>query len=759
MRLHTKILSSVIGIISILTAVSAYIEVRRQMAENERLEDEFQSIQAANAVSVFEMALWQIDDVSAEAGLHGLFQSSSPKRAQVVTPHGEIFVGLKSKELEASGSKILGISTEDKTTAEPEIDKDLMLPIEKLQQPIKTYSKIPFEKLHKENISGSMSRMTAALWYRPDATSDPRFVGHLIIEYSLEKAFARARLNMFRYISANLITGTLMVLLLVLATNKAVISPIDILSKASRKIAEGDFNATVSVSSRDEIGQLAKDFDEMRVKVKDFTNNLQNMVEQRTYEVIEGKKKIQKILIHIEQGILTFDTDYRIDSEFSNFLMRFLGVTKEEIAGADIFKLILDKIEISDNDRDQLASSILNILNEEEVTFELNSHHLIKEAVINLKDKKAIAGFEWAPITDENTNKVIKIMLSIKDLTMQRELERTLAEEQKTNSAIMRHISDAIRVGRSKIEFILSDAKVRLARIYESLSSAEGGNPNGIFVDLHTIKGNARTYGLKNLIEKTHLTESYVAKWRAHESYDRNMFLAALDSMKKEVYLFSSTLTDVMGDIEKSNGTHGQIASFFNTASTIIYSILKSHAEQGIHLKSATISDSVCDWDEKMLHAIGDILVHAITNSVDHGYLLPLKNGEKIDDVEIELSTRIYGEMVVIEVTDRGSGVSAEKARDIARKCNIPFDENDPFEILFHCGTSTSDNITTSSGRGVGLTAIRKIAQSIHGDVAIHPSLPRGTTLAISIPRENAMKHRPATSETKNQKQDEKKTA
>ncbi|MBF0443335.1 MAG: hypothetical protein HQK54_15620, partial [Oligoflexales bacterium] len=94
MKLQTKILSAVIGIISIITITGAFLEVRYQMAENEKIEDESQFIQAANVISTFELALWNIDVNSAEAGLLGLFESASVKRAQVFDAKGELFTGL-----------------------------------------------------------------------------------------------------------------------------------------------------------------------------------------------------------------------------------------------------------------------------------------------------------------------------------------------------------------------------------------------------------------------------------------------------------------------------------------------------------------------------------------------------------------------------------------------------------------------------------------------------------------------------------------
>ncbi|MBF0443334.1 MAG: HAMP domain-containing protein, partial [Oligoflexales bacterium] len=610
----------------------------------------------------------------------------------------------------------------------------------------KPFSKRPFEKLIKDEISYDMRRITAALWFSSEG-AEPRFVGHLIFEYSLEKAFMRARSTMIRLIISNVVTGILMMLLLVLATEKFVISPISVLSGASRRIAEGNFNDRISVPSRDEIGELAQHFDEMRVKVKDFTENLQQMVEMRTLEVLDGKRKIQKILIHIEQGILTFDNKNKIDTEFSDFMMRFLELPRESIAGANLFDLIINKTQLSPNDRDQLAASLVSMFDEDEICFMLNSEHLVKETVISLKDSNYIIGLEWTPIIDETTGRISKMMLSIKDLTKQRELENRLKEEKAANTKMMIHISDTIKVGRQKMEQSLKEFDARLLQVDNSLAAADGGNPNGIFIDLHTVKGTARTLGLTLIIEAAHASENFVAKWRSGESYDRKLFLASLDMLKNEIRQYGNTIRIIMGENDAKITGHSveqHTSSFLSVLAFLVNSNKKHLNEAGLGIKSVTICDEVCDWDETMLQPISDIMVHAFANSVSHGFITPQKKNGRSRDMEIAINARKYGNKAIIEISDNGQGISLERIREIALRNNVPFDETSPYDVLFHNGFSTATDVTHSSGRGVGLSAVRKIANNMGGEADIISSEGKGTTLTISIPIEKILRQKAA---------------
>jgi HAMP domain-containing protein len=90
---------------------------------------------------------------------------------------------------------------------------------------------------------------------------------------------------------------------------RQIIKPIGMLKKSVHVIASGNFNENVNFKSKDEIGQLARDFNKMRIKLKKSTENIQQKVEERTsalkklnrlmmgreFRMIELKKEIQKL--------------------------------------------------------------------------------------------------------------------------------------------------------------------------------------------------------------------------------------------------------------------------------------------------------------------------------------------------------------------------------------------------------------------------------------------------------------------------------
>lgn len=73
--------------------------------------------------------------------------------------------------------------------------------------------------------------------------------------------------------------------------------PIQILSHGAELIGRGDLNYRIPIHSRDEIGQLATNFNNMTHKIQDFTQNLEDKVAQRTDELNNTLKEVQALKI------------------------------------------------------------------------------------------------------------------------------------------------------------------------------------------------------------------------------------------------------------------------------------------------------------------------------------------------------------------------------------------------------------------------------------------------------------------------------
>ena len=148
------------------------------------------------------------------------------------------------------------------------------------------------------------------------------------------------------------------------------------------------------------------------------------------------------------------------------------------------------------------------------------------------------------------------------------------------------------------------------------------------------------------------------------------------------------------------------------------------------------------ELDRSVLETIRDPLIHIIRNAVDHGIELPhvrLSKGKK-ETGTVTLSSGHESGMIIIDVTDDGGGIDLPLVVRKAVEKGLITEERvqkiaygEIIDLVCTPGFSTKDEITTMSGRGVGLDVVRTNVQKIGGSVDIRTS-EQGTKIRLRIP-------------------------
>lgn len=103
-------------------------------------------------------------------------------------------------------------------------------------------------------------------------------------------------LNRIKQISFLIVgAATLISLLAGYAITRWLADPITRITDAAERVARRDFSVEVRVNSQDEIGRLAGAFNMMVRDIRDYSQNLEQMVEQRTHELQEALEKVQRL--------------------------------------------------------------------------------------------------------------------------------------------------------------------------------------------------------------------------------------------------------------------------------------------------------------------------------------------------------------------------------------------------------------------------------------------------------------------------------
>ncbi|HZS85747.1 MAG TPA: chemotaxis protein CheW [Stellaceae bacterium] len=149
------------------------------------------------------------------------------------------------------------------------------------------------------------------------------------------------------------------------------------------------------------------------------------------------------------------------------------------------------------------------------------------------------------------------------------------------------------------------------------------------------------------------------------------------------------------------------------------------------------------ELDRQVLEMIKDPLTHMVRNSADHGIETPaerLKAG-KPEQGTITLNAYHEGGHIVIEISDDGRGLALDKIRKKALSAGLATEaelaamtDQQIQQFIFRAGFSTASQVTSVSGRGVGMDVVRTNIEKIGGTIELKSVAGKGSSFIIKIP-------------------------
>jgi len=147
------------------------------------------------------------------------------------------------------------------------------------------------------------------------------------------------------------------------------------------------------------------------------------------------------------------------------------------------------------------------------------------------------------------------------------------------------------------------------------------------------------------------------------------------------------------------------------------------------------------ELDKTVIEKLNDPLVHIIRNSIDHGIEKPAVRtaSGKPATGTIRLGAEHAGDSVLITIHDDGGGIDPEAIRGKALKLGLiaptaELTDQEIFGFIFTPGFSMAAEITSISGRGVGMDVVKRSIEALRGTIVIDSELGRGTTITLKIP-------------------------
>ena len=149
------------------------------------------------------------------------------------------------------------------------------------------------------------------------------------------------------------------------------------------------------------------------------------------------------------------------------------------------------------------------------------------------------------------------------------------------------------------------------------------------------------------------------------------------------------------------------------------------------------------ELDRQVLEMIKDPLTHMVRNAADHGLEDPntrLQLG-KPETGRITLKAFHEGGHIIIEIGDDGRGLAVDAiskkviANGLATEAEVQgMTDQQILQFIFRAGFSTAAQVTSVSGRGVGMDVVRTNIERIGGTVELKSKEGKGTSFTIKIP-------------------------
>jgi len=170
--------------------------------------------------------------------------------------------------------------------------------------------------------------------------------------------------------------------------------------------------------------------------------------------------------------------------------------------------------------------------------------------------------------------------------------------------------------------------------------------------------------------------------------------------------------------------------------------VRRAARESGKELDFAVTGGEV-ELDKLIVEELSDPLMHIIRNAIDHGIEAP-EVRERLGKPrrgQVTLRALPRGNHVVLEVSDDGAGMDSRRIREVAVERGL-VDEEESLEksrrellnLIFQPGFSTAREVSSLSGRGVGLDVVKTNLAHLAGIIDLWSEVGQGTRFTLTLP-------------------------
>ena len=506
------------------------------------------------------------------------------------------------------------------------------------------------------------------------------------------------------------------------------------------------------LETNDELQVLSESYNHMMQVVSDSHDQLEELNKTLEDKVIVKTQSIKHLLDNTGQGFLSFDKNFVIQKEYSKECHNIFDT--DQIHGKLIQDLLLQDEDKKVEFTDWMGRAFDGVLD-----FSL----IVELAIKELHFDHHFFSVEYRLLQIDHHESIMMILTNV---TEQRDLEKVHQRDQ----SYVKMILSVLRYQEQFRAFYDDFSKVSLTMdsLLENVKDLESEEFfQEFFRNIHTLKGTSAAFDMIDLQDALHVLESYLQE----KNYQIEDFQSYFDNIKDSFHKVVNQLKKDLGNaIEFYQKRIFVPAIDFTKALDAIKSNNPGlHRELSLYILDP-ISDlfdpyvlliqQIADQQEKMLHPLeveGDpifvdldayqdlntSLVHLFRNAVDHGIEEPELRDEMGKDPEGKIQVHIQqvDQRIKITVTDDGGGINPEFIGKSLIKKGLKTDQEvelmskqELINAIFLPGFSSRDEVSSTSGRGVGMDAVKHAVDQLNGSIVIESEIGVGSKFLLDIP-------------------------
>jgi HPt (histidine-containing phosphotransfer) domain-containing protein len=473
--------------------------------------------------------------------------------------------------------------------------------------------------------------------------------------------------------------------------------------------------------------------------LKEANDKLAYQIEHVEEQVLVKTRDIRSIMEHIPLGVFSITAQHTVHKDYSKSVESLFH--RSNIADEPALSVLFDHALLSADKKNQIHAALSHAIGDDLLNFELNREVLVDQMVTEWQGEKRIYSLSWNPVCLDD-QRVEKILVTVHDSTRLLALESE-AEAQRRDMTMIKKILD---VSPARFQSFLRQAERLLQECHDIVISREKAIAEWhiLRMNLHTLKGTARALDLDDLSDLCHKLEDVstpdhadlkdqLGELENRIAQYKNLAIEKLGRRLGGNEAIELSIQDVHGLIQDlTHGTAQHLKALEKAAYRPLEELLaqslkcvnRLSLELGkpsphIQVEAAGLGVTQDGYD-----ALSGVLSHLIRNSLDHGLESADERARKGKQPKGSIQVRAFTEHgdCFIDFSDDGAGLDMQALRKKGQSCELLGPQPSAQEIgelIFVAEFSTRDAVSTVSGRGLGLSAVREALRREGGDIAL----------------------------------------